>query len=233
MDNPFKYKQFQGEIILFCVRWYCQTALSYQNLADMMAERGCPMDKTTIWRWVQQYAQEIRKRSIPYLRTTYKTWHVDETVIKIKGKLNYFYRAIDCTGDTIDFMLSAKKDIHSACRFFKRSLTMNHVKIPGKIVTDKNKAYAPAISDLKSTGVLPKHCQHVMDKHSNDYLESDHRFTKRKVKYSMWFQSFDSAQNTLSGYEAMHMLRKGQVRHVGLDAVSQMKFVHRIFGLVA
>mgnify|MGYP003349273221 CR=1 FL=1 len=75
MSNPFKYKQFQSEIILFCVRWYCQTALSYQNLADMMTERGCPMAKTTIWHWVQQYAPEMKKRVSSYIRYTGGRWH--------------------------------------------------------------------------------------------------------------------------------------------------------------
>ncbi len=103
--NDFKWRHFQGEIILQCVRWYCRYGISYRDLAEMMAERGVDVDHTTIYRWVQHYAPEMEKR----LRWFYRphlfcsSWHIDETYVKVKGQWKYLYRAITKDGQTIDF----------------------------------------------------------------------------------------------------------------------------------
>ncbi len=83
MDNPFKWRHFQPEIILLCVRWYLRYALSYRDLEEMMTERGLSVDHTTIFRWVQRYAPELYKRSRPYLKQTNDSWRVDETYVKV------------------------------------------------------------------------------------------------------------------------------------------------------
>ena len=88
----------------------------------MMNERGLLVDHTTIYRWVQGYAPELEKRCRPHLRPTNDSYRVDETYVKIKGKWYYLYRAVDSTGQTIDFMLSAKRDARAAKRFFRKML---------------------------------------------------------------------------------------------------------------
>ncbi len=112
--NTFKWKHFVGEIILQTVRWYLIYPLNYRNLKEMMAERGIKVDHITIMRCVHQYSPEIEKRVRRHLRPTNGSWRVDETYIKVKGKWKYLYRAVDSDGDTIDFMLSSKRDRKAA-----------------------------------------------------------------------------------------------------------------------
>jgi transposase, IS6 family len=88
----------------------------------MMRERDLSLDHTTIYRWVQAYALELEKRIRPHLRLTNDSYRVDETYIKVKGAWKYLYRAVDSTGQTIDFMLSAKRDARAAKRFFRKML---------------------------------------------------------------------------------------------------------------
>jgi transposase-like protein len=142
-------------MILLNVRWYLKYALSYRNLEEMMAERGVKVDHTTIMRWVHQYSPEIEKKVRRYLRPTNDSWRVDETYIKVKGEWKYFYRAVDSNGDTIDFMLSAKRNKKAAKRFFKKALSSNHNQIPRVITVDKNPAYPSAVNELKNDKILP------------------------------------------------------------------------------
>ncbi len=89
--NPFKWKQFQPDIILLCTRWYLRYSLTYRDLVEMMEERGLSMAHTTIIRWVHQYSPEIDKRMRPFLKPTGDSWRVDETYVKVKGRWMYLY----------------------------------------------------------------------------------------------------------------------------------------------
>ena len=157
--NAFKWKHFVGEIILQTVRWYLKYPLSYRNLEKMMAERGIKVDHTTIMRWVHQYSPEIEKKIRRHLRPTNNSWKVDETYIKVKGEWKYIYRSVDSDGDTIDFMLSSKRNRKAAKRFFKKALSSNHNQIPREITVDKNPAYPPAIDELKNEKNLSKNIE--------------------------------------------------------------------------
>jgi hypothetical protein len=82
--SPFKWRHFESESILLCVRWYLRYSLSYRDLEEMMLERGLHVDHTTIYRWVQRYAPELEKRCRPHLKATNDSWRVDETYVKVK-----------------------------------------------------------------------------------------------------------------------------------------------------
>ena len=138
--QPFKWKHFQGEVILLCVRWYLKYALSYRNLEEIMMERGLSVDHTTIYRWVMIYAPELEKRSRKDLKPTNDSWCVDETYIKVKGKWKYLYRAVDSNGQTLDFMFSAKIDSLAAKRFLNKVLKGRHNKQPRVINVDGSKS---------------------------------------------------------------------------------------------
>jgi transposase, IS6 family len=229
--SPFKWRHFEGPIILLCVRWYLRYCLSYRDLEEMMAERGLKVDHTTIYRWVQKYAPELEKRCKPHLKQTNDSWRVDETYIKVKGEWMYLYRAVDSVGSTLEFLLSENRDAQAAKRFFTKVLGASHTITPRVINVDQNPAYPKAVEELKAAGKLPEGCQLRPVQYLNNLIEQDHRFIKRLVKVGLGFCSFPTAWQTLRGYETMHMIRKGQVPAGGVQA--QVKFVDSLFGLAA
>ena len=230
--NAFKWKHFVGEIILQTVRWYLKYPLSYRNLKEMMAERGIKVDHTTIMRWVHQYSPEIEKKVRRHLRPTNDSWRVDETYIKVKGEWKYLYRAVDSDGNTIDFMLSSKRDRKAAKRFFKKALSSNHNQIPRVITVDKNPAYPLAINELKNEKNLFKNVEIRQIKYLNNIVEQDHRSIKRIIVPMLGFQSFRSASKTLKGIEAMNMVKKRQVNNLNYSVLNEVKYINQLFGII-
>ena len=228
----FKWRQFEPEMILLAVGWYLRFSLSYRDVEELLAERGLHADHVTVWRWVQRYGPEIQRRLRPRLRPTNDSWRVDETYIRVKGKWVYLYRAVDSSGATIDFLLSAKRDAATAQRFLTKALGGENHPHPRVINTDKYAAYPPAIVQLKDEGVLEENCQHRLVQYLNNVLEQDHRAIKRRVRASQHFRSFWGAWRTIAGYEAIHMIRKGQACCSGAGA--EVGLLHRfILGLFA
>src|SRR3954471_9770057 len=232
--SPFKWRHFEPTIILLCVRWYCRYQLSYRDLEEMMRERGLTVDHTTVWRWVQRYAPEINKRIRPHLKLAGASYRLDETYIKVGKQWKYLYRALDKEGSTIEFMLSAKRDIAAAKRFFRKMMRADHRRLPFTISVDKNAAYPEAFTSSQNEKILPKDCKLRRVKYLNNVIEQDHRFIKKKVRASQCFKSFHVAERTLEGIEAVNMMRKGQVKMLeGSDAQGQAKFVASLFGVAA
>jgi transposase-like protein len=234
MSTPlvFKWRHFQAEIILLNVRWYCRYALSYRDLEEIMQERGVEVDHSTINRWVLKYAPELEKRIRLHLRGTNDSWRVDETYIKVKGRWKYLYRAVDSQGNTLDFLLCAKRDASAAERFLRKTLNAAHTQEPRVINVDKNAAYPPAVNDLKAEEQLPETTELRQVKYLNNIVEQDHRFIKRLTKPGMGFGSFNTARRTLKGFEAMNMIRKGQVQGVEKgDVRASIELVSQLFGI--
>jgi len=232
--NPFKWRHYQPEIILLCVRWYLTYPLSYRQVAGMVSERGWAIHQTTIYRWVQEYSPELERRCRPHTSLTNDSWRVDETYIKVKGEDKYLYRAVDSVVNTLDFLLTATQPAQAAQRFFRKTLKAVHTRTPRVITVDKNAAYPKAIDKLKADEELPKEVKLMQKKYLNNIVEQDHRGIKRLVKPGMGFGSFNTARRTIKGYETMHMLKKGQVKKVEKGAViERIKFIAEIFGLVA
>jgi len=233
-SSPFKWRHFEPTIILLCVRWYCRYQLSYRDLEEMMRERGLIVDHTTVWRWVQAYAPEINKRIRPHLKMTSASYRIDETYIKVGREYKYLYRAVDKDGQTIEFMLSAKRDVHAAKRFFKKVMRAEHRRLPFSISVDKNTAYPDAFTASQDEKVLPQDCRLRRVKYLNNVIEQDHRFVKKKVRAAQCFKSFYTAERTLEGIEAINMIRKGQVKRLrGSDARGQAQFVLSLFHVAA
>ena len=233
-NNLFKGRLFTAEIILWAVRWYLQFPISYRDLERMFSDRGLQVDRTTLFRWIQAYAPELEKRIRPHLRMTNGSWRVDEKYIRAKGEWVYLYRAVDATGQTIDFLVSAKRDAAAAKRFFRKALRQPHTVNPRTITVDKNAAYPIATKAMKRARELWRFAKLRQVKFLNNIVEQDHRRIKRLVRPGPGFKSFVTASRTIAGYEVMAMIRKGQL--VGApanDMKAQRDFIAALFGTAA
>jgi transposase-like protein len=171
---------------------------------------------------VLRYGPELDQRCRPHLKSTNDSWRVDETYVKVKKQWKYLYRAVDSEGNTIDFLLTAKRDTNAAKRFFIRALKATHTIEPRvinmaitdaeassaclAINVDKNPSYPPSIEQLKKSSILPEDTELRQVKYLNNIVEQDHRGVKHLINPGMGFGSFNSARRTIKGYEAMNMM---------------------------
>ena len=203
----FKYRRFQKEMILRCVRWYLAYPLSLRHIEEMMTERGISADHSTINRWVLKYSPLLEAEARKRRKSVGSSWRLDETYIKVKGKWKYLYRAVDKSGQTIDFLLTARRDKDAARRFLAKAI--QNFGTPEKINIDKSGANRAAIESYNED--YKAKIEIRQNKYLNNIVEQDHRAIKRVTHPMMGFKSFWSAKKTLAGIELIHMLRKGQM----------------------
>jgi putative transposase len=218
----FKGAHYPKSVILFAVFFYLRYPVSYRDLEEIMEERGVDVDHATLNRWVVNYSPLIAAKAQAKKRPTAISWRMDETYIKVRGKWMYHYRAVDRDGQTLDFMLSERRDKAAARRFFRRAIGTNGV--PDRVVIDKSGANLAGLEAvnviLKFTGT-GQTIKVLQVKYLNNILEQDHRFIKRITGQMLGFKAFHSASATLEGIETAHMIRKGQFDANGLTAFQQ------------
>ena len=209
-DTPalFKGRHFDRLLITQAVRWYITYKLSYRDVCSLMAERGVTVVHTTVMRWVQRYVPVFEKQWKKYARPVGSSWRVDETYIRVRGRWTYLYRAVDKQGQTVDFLLSEKRDIAAAKRFFIKAIGNNEA--PAKITLDGYKAAHQAVAELKAEGLLSAGVEVRTSKYMNNLIEQDHRRVKQRYYPMLGFKSFSNAAVTLSGIELAQKIRKGQ-----------------------
>src|SRR5205814_2126465 len=144
-----KGSQFEREIILWGVRWYVAYPLSYRQLEEMMGERGVALDHSTLNRWAIKYTPEVEKRFRRRQRAVGRSWRLDETYVKIKGKWAYLYRAVSKDGHTIDFLLTPTRDRDAAEAFLRKAIRTQG--LPEKITIDKSGANTATIERHNKT----------------------------------------------------------------------------------
>ena len=229
----FKRRRFPVEIILLCVRWYCKYGISYRDLAEMMSERGVAVDPSTIFRWVQRYAPEIKKRVRLYQGPRSGSWRVDETYVRVGGRWKYLFRAVDKHGRLIAFMLSDRRNTNAAYRFLRKAIKVMSHYPPSSITTDKLASYPKAILRLQNEGLLPNDVVHRTSKYLNKILEADHGALKRVIRPTRGFQTMRTAAATLTGFEIMRMIRRGHYNKRGCRGIGEIRLINQLFGLAA
>ena len=219
-----KRMRFPIDVILVCIRWYAAYPLSYRHLEEMMEERGVFVDHSSINRWAIRFLPLLEKLFRKHKRAVGGSWRMDETYIKVQGVWKYLYRAVDKEGQTVDFLLTAKRDTAAAKCFFDKAMRENDV--PEKVTMDKSGANKAAIDEVNAGRETPIVVRQV--KYLNNIVEQDHRAVKRITRPMLSFQSFQAAKNVLAGIELMHMIRKGQLM---IEDGNQMSFADQFYAL--
>ncbi len=203
----FKGAHFAKDVILTCIRWYVAYPLSYRQIEELMQERGVAVDHATITRWVLKYSPQLEAAFHRRKRPVWRSWRLDETYIRVRGHWRYFYRAVDKSGQTVDFLLTEHRDRDAALRFLSKAIRRH--RVPETVTIDGSEASAAAIrgyNEAHGTTMAIRQGRYL-----NNVLEQDHRAVKRVTRPMLGFKAFDAAQRTLAGIELMHMLKKGQM----------------------
>lgn len=147
--KSFKRLHYHVDVIARCVRRYLVYSLSLQNLEEIMTERRVIVDHSTLRRWVIRLIPVLDRAFRRHKRKVGRRWRMDETYIKIKGQWKYLYRAVDTAGQTIDFLLTAKRDAAAALRFFRKAI--RHHGEPEVVTIDKSGANTAALTALNAS----------------------------------------------------------------------------------
>ncbi|MEW5559308.1 IS6 family transposase [Enterobacter asburiae] len=209
---------YPTDVIAQCVRWYLAYSLSLRNLEEMMAERGVAVDHSTLHRWVIRLVPLLDKAFRRHKRAAGRRWRMDETYIRVRGQWKYLYRAVDTDGQTIDFLLTAKRDAAAALRFFRKAI--RHHGEPEVVTIDKSGANTAALTTLNTGKSADESIRIRQSKYLSNLIEQDHRNIKRRIKLMTGFKLFRRAQTILAGIELVHMIRKGQYGHLDGDGLS-------------
>ena len=212
-------KYFKGfcsspSVILLFVYMKCRFSLSYRELEEMMIMRGAQVDHSTLQRWVKRFSRLIDKKVRARKKPVNDSWHMDETYIKLNGKWVYLYRAVDKEGQTVDFLLRAKRDAKAAKAFFTKSFQQNGM--PSKITVDKSGSNKAALDSCNRDLDTKEQIEIRQSKYLNNRGEQDHRFIKKRTRPTLGFKNFYSAAATIAGIENIRMIQKGQI--LGFDS---------------
>jgi transposase-like protein len=208
VEELFKGRHFDREIVVLCVRWYLSFKLSYRDLVALMGERGIGIAHTTILRWGQHYTPEFEKRWRRFALTVGGSWRMDETNIKVRGEWMYLYGAVDKAGKTVDFHLSRKRDGNAAKGFLRKA--MKGQRTPTKITLDAYAASHRAVAEWKGNGELPKCVPVGTSKYLNNLIEQDHRRVKQRLRPMLGLKSLRTAAVVISGIELAEKIKKKQ-----------------------
>ncbi|WP_217591323.1 IS6 family transposase [Burkholderia sp. GbtcB21] len=212
----FQRLYYPFDVILLCVRWYVAYPLSLRDLEEMMAERGVSVDHSTVHRWAIKLLPALEKAFRQRKRPVGKSWRM----IKVNGAWKYLYRAVDKAGNTIDFLLRARRDKAAARRYFEKSIAQNGA--PETVTIDKSGANLAALKDINATREQPIKIR--QQKYLNNIVEQDHRAIKRRTRSMMGFKDFHCACILLGGIEVMRMIAKGQMKAVRKNQTAAEQF---------
>ncbi len=203
----FKGHCFPKSIILQAVYFKLRFSLSYRDVEELMAIRGVKVDHATIQRWVFKFTPLVEQQFIKRKRSVGKRWRMDETYVKVKGQWRYLYRAVDKEGNTVDFLLTKRRQRISAQRFLIKAIENNGK--PELINIDKSGSNTEAIklyNRRSYSRIEIRQCKYL-----NNIVEQDHRMIKWRIMQGLGFKNFESAKRTIAGIKIVHVIKKNQL----------------------
>ncbi|NQY11174.1 MAG: IS6 family transposase [Flavobacteriales bacterium] len=205
----YKGHRYPRVIIQQAVYFKLRFSLSYRDVEELMQIRGVEVDHSTIQRWVYKFTPEIEKNMNKRKYQTGDSWRMDETYIKVAGQDRFLYRAVDKEGNTVDFLLTKRRQCMSAQKFFNKAINNNGK--PRLVNIDKSGSNYAAIQVVNRRGLFKNNIKIRQCKYLNNIVEQDHRGIKRRIINYTGFKEFESAQRTLSGIEVVNIIRKDQI----------------------
>lgn len=200
-SSVFAGFRFPREVIAVAVGWYLRYGLSYRDVEELLAERGVIVDHVSIYRWVQRITGEFIEAARPCRRVPGDRWFVDETYVKVAGEWSYLYRAVDQYGQVIDVLLSVRRDLGSARRFFTRALRVG--TIPAEVTTDRAPVYPRILDELIPSAL------HTVERYANNPIETDHGRLKARLRPMRGLKRHRSARILAAGHAFIQNLRRG------------------------
>ena len=223
--DHYKRHRFPTEIISHCVWLYHRFDMSFRAVEELLFERGVMLSYETIRRWCVKFGSEYARRLKRRRALPGDKWHLDEVFLNIGGERRYLWRAVDQAGNTLDILVTSKRDKRSAKRFLRKLLRDNAK--PRVVVTDTLRSYGAALKEL-----LP-HTEHRQSRYLNNRAENSHQRTRRRERALQRFKSPGHAGRFLSVFEPLdthfrpphHLLKAPHYRHVMRERFSTWRDV--------
>ncbi len=228
--TPFNYLEYPTDIVLLVVVYRLRYKLSLRDVAEMFLERGFVFTHEAVRDWEARFAPLLADQlRIKRRGRAGTSWHVDETYVKVHGNWCYLYRAIDRDGHLVDSMLSEKRDLEAAKRFFQQAAdVVGHT--PERVTTDGHDSYPRAIRETLGSEVI-----HRCNRYLNNRLEQDHRGIKQRYYPMRGFGSVVSASRFCRAFdEVRQFFRVRTTMKQKVSLVQQREaFYHRLNALKA
>lgn len=200
--SAFSGYRFPDDVIALAVRWYLRYRLSYDDVVELLTERGISVDASTVYDWVRAFTPRFIEAARTHRSPIGKRWRVDETYIKVGKRWRYLFRAIDEHGQIVDVYLSDRRNAAAARAFLEAAIGATTVA-PTRVTSDKAKCYPPAVH-----AVLPN-AEHRTSKYLNNGLERDHQHLKGRIRPMRWFKTLGGASNFSRGHALIRNLLRG------------------------
>ena len=201
--------RFPPDLILLAVRWYLRYGLSYRDVQELLAERGVDVDHVTIYRWVQRFTPLVIDAARPCRHSVGDRWFVDETYVRVAGVWRYVYRAVDQHGQVIDVLVSKRRNVDAATRFFETMLAGRDR--PREVTTDLAAPLLRVVDEL-----LPE-VLHDTSQFANNRIECDHGRLKARLRPMRGLRTDRTASVVIRGHAFIQNLRRGHYE-LGVEA---------------
>jgi IS6 family transposase len=201
--------RFPPDVVLMAVRWYLRYGLSYRDVEELLAERGVDVDHVTIYRWVQRFTPLVIDAVRPCRHSVGDRWFVDETYVRVAGVWRYLYRAVDQHGQVIDVLVSKRRNVAAATKFFETMLAGR--ERPREVTTDLAAPLLRVVDELLP-GVL-----HDTTQFANNRIECDHGRLKARLRPMRGLRTDRTASTVIRGHAFVQNLRRGHYE-LGVEA---------------